>query len=461
VSTGNVSDITTSTAKVTGTVSDLGNIAGVTQHGHTWSTSPSPSVNLYPQTTLGTLSQTASYTSNLANLSPNTTYYVRAYATNAVGTAYGNELSFKTPATPPAVSVTSVSLNPTSLALEPNGTAQLTATVYPADAANQAVSWSSSNTSVATVSNGLVTARSAGTADITVTTADGNKTATCNVTVTIPVTSVSLNQTSLALEPNGTAQLTATVNPANATNQAVSWSSSNTSVATVSNGLVTARSAGTATITVTTADGNKTATCVVIVSGIGGTFGSSGQLTWSLVNGTLTIGGTGAMPYYFYNDFSNCPWYNFRIGIMTVDIQNGVTTIGGYAFYECSILTSITIPNSVTSIGRNAFYNCSVLTSITIPNSVTSIGDQAFYYCSSLTSITIPNSVTSIGDWAFDGCSSLKNVTVLSTTPFSIGSSTFGGAPLSSATLYVPKGWKVVYQNAPNWKDFGNIVELN
>ena len=93
-------------------------------------------------------------------------------------------------------------------------------------------------------------------------------------------------------------------------------------------------------------------------------------------------------------------------------IGNSVTSIGDYAFYGCSSLTSVTIPNSVTSIGSNAFYGCGGLTSVTIPNSVTSIGEQAFYGCSGLTSVTIPNSVTSIGKWAFYNCSGMNSVTI-------------------------------------------------
>ena len=81
-----------------------------------------------------------------------------------------------------------------------------------------------------------------------------------------------------------------------------------------------------------------------------------------------------------------------------------VTSIGEYAFYNCSGLTSVTIPNSVMSIENYTFRGCSGLTSITIPNSVTSIGYEAFAYCTGLTSVTIPNSVTSIEDGAFDGC---------------------------------------------------------
>ena len=110
---------------------------------------------------------------------------------------------------------------------------------------------------------------------------------------------------------------------------------------------------------------------------------------------------------------------------ITVDnVVHNVTSIGDYAFEECSSLTSITIPNSVTSIGEEAFRECSGLTSFTIPNSVTSIGEAAFYRCTSLTSITIPNSVTSIGEWAFSYCSGLTSVTIPNSVT-SIGEYTF------------------------------------
>jgi hypothetical protein len=89
-----------------------------------------------------------------------------------------------------------------------------------------------------------------------------------------------------------------------------------------------------------------------------------------------------------------------------------LTSIGDYAFSDCTGLTSLTIPNSVTIIGDDAFSDCTGLTSLMIPNSVTSIGGYAFSDCTGLTSVTIPNSVTSIGDWAFYGCSSLTNLTI-------------------------------------------------
>ena len=169
-----------------------------------------------------------------------------------------------------SISVTGVSLNKTSLSMTEGDTYTLTATVSPSNATDKSVTWSSSNTSVATVSSsGVVTAKSQGSATITVKTNDGAKKATCSVTVkakTISVTGVSLNMTSLTLTEGETQTLTATVSPSNATDKSVTWSSSNTSVATVSSsGVVSAKSAGSATITVTTNDGGKKATCAVTV----------------------------------------------------------------------------------------------------------------------------------------------------------------------------------------------------
>jgi Listeria/Bacterioides repeat len=167
------------------------------------------------------------------------------------------------------IAATSVTLNKTSLDLGTGKSEALRATVLPAGATNSAVTWSSSNAGVAKVdANGRVTAVKAGTAVITVTAKDGNFKATCTVTVKdIPVTSVNLNKTTITIVEGRTETLKATVNPTDATNKGVSWSSSDTNIATVNaNGVVTAKAAGTATITVTTKDGNKTATVRVTVT---------------------------------------------------------------------------------------------------------------------------------------------------------------------------------------------------
>ena len=173
--------------------------------------------------------------------------------------------------TPPVVSVTSVTLNKTSTSIQVGGTETLTATVSPKDAANKKVTWKSSNAAIASVdANGKVTGVKAGEATITVTTEDGGKTATCKVTVSdkeIKVTGVKLNKSETSLLVGGNETLTATVLPEDATNQNVTWKSDKPEIATVdANGKVTAVKVGEATITVTTEDGGKTATCKVTVS---------------------------------------------------------------------------------------------------------------------------------------------------------------------------------------------------
>ena len=135
-----------------------------------------------------------------------------------------------------------------------------------------------------------------------------------------------------------------------------------------------------------------------------------------------------------------------------------VTSIGGYAFWGCSGLTSVTIPNSVTSIGRYAFRDCSGLTSVTIPSSVTSIGSYAFEGCSGLASVTIPNSVTSIGSSAFYNCSGLTDVFCYAKNVPTTGASIFSESKISSATLHVPAASLSSYQTTEPWSGFGNIV---
>ena len=138
-----------------------------------------------------------------------------------------------------------------------------------------------------------------------------------------------------------------------------------------------------------------------------GTCGDNLQWSYDTDTHALTITGSGDM--YWSDDR---PWAQVVSEITSVSLPDGLTSIGSWAFNNCSSLTSITIPNSVTSIGIYSFIDCSSLTSITIPNSVTSIGNSAFRNCSSLTSITIPNSVIVIGELVFRGCSSLTSIIV-------------------------------------------------
>ncbi len=135
------------------------------------------------------------------------------------------------------------------------------------------------------------------------------------------------------------------------------------------------------------------------------------NLSWTFSSdGTLTISGTGSMEDYGVN--SHAPWYSYREIIETVNIAEGITTIGGNAFSECSGLIRTTLPKSLTTIGSAAFYGCTHLTDITIPEGVTAIEIYTFSDCTGLTSIMLPKSLTTIGEGAFFKCSSLENISI-------------------------------------------------
>lgn len=157
--------------------------------------------------------------------------------------------------------------------------------------------------------------------------------------------------------------------------------------------------------------GDGSSICVFAAETASGTCGDN--VTWVLDDsGTLTISGTGAMKDYSPSSSGKAPWYSNRSSITQVIIESDVTSVGTYAFYECSNLISVTIQYGVASIGSGAFSYCSSLANITIPDSVTTIGQSAFYRCENLTSMTIPDGVTSIGSYAFDRCSGLTSITI-------------------------------------------------
>ena len=169
------------------------------------------------------------------------------------------------------VAAKSITLDKQTATIEIGKNINLTATVLPDDVTKKAVTWKSSNTAVATVADGKVTAIAAGTAQITATTTDGtNLSATCKVTVTtaiIPVSSVTLDKSTASVEAGKVLNLKATVLPDNATAKTLTWTTSNSKVATVENGTVTAVDAGMAVITATTTDGSElSAKCTVTVT---------------------------------------------------------------------------------------------------------------------------------------------------------------------------------------------------
>ena len=237
-----------------------------------------------------------------------------------------------------------------------------------------------------------------------------------------------------------TLQLTATVGPVNTTDKSVTWSTSDPSIATIySNGLVTAVTEGTVTITATTNDGSQlSASCAVTVipdpnirfadpyvkqicvrywdtDHDGGLSKAEAAAVTTLnraFKNNQTITSFNELQYFTgLTTLNSSEFYNCQ-NLTSITIPTSVTAIGNNAFYHCSSLSDITIPNSVTSIGNYAFCDCYALASVIIPNSVTSIGNYAFIYCQNLTCVTIGNSVTSIGDGAFCSCIDLTSVTI-------------------------------------------------
>lgn len=299
-----------------------------------------------------------------------------------------------------AVTVTvptgSVTLDKTSLSLAVGETVQLTATVKPDDATDKNVAWTSSDESVATVANGKVTAVKAGNA--TVTAQCGGKTAKCIVTVIVPVTSVTLDKSSLILAVGETSVLTATVKPDNATDKTISWSSSDPSVVKVDNGKLTALKVGTAVVSVIAA--NFSASCSVMVNK------PNNILYYTSSDGNVAIpfDETAFGAKILSNEYSG--------GMGRIIFDGPVTSIGRNAFYQNKTLKTIDLPETVSTIGDNAFNNCVQLNAINIPESVASIGIAAFKQCHSLSEVDLPGNITVIEKETFYECWKLSNAKI-------------------------------------------------
>ncbi|MBO5370970.1 MAG: leucine-rich repeat domain-containing protein, partial [Clostridia bacterium] len=132
-------------------------------------------------------------------------------------------------------------------------------------------------------------------------------------------------------------------------------------------------------------------------------------ISWTLDTvGMLTISGSGAMTEWSAS--SALPWYDYSADIKNIVIEDGVTTVGSYAFCGLSSLRSISIPDSVTKIGNSTFNGCILLKSVYIPKNVATIGWSAFYGCASLKTVTLYDTITTIGASAFNKCSVLSDI---------------------------------------------------
>lgn len=169
----------------------------------------------------------------------------------------------------------------------------------------------------------------------------------------------------------------------------------------------------------------------IIASGECGAYG--GHMNWALSSkGELEIYGEGEMADYA---LGKAPWYEYRERITSVDIPEGVTTIGNGAFYECEALAKVTIPDSVTLIGENAFSYCVKLAELDLGKGLLTLGDLAFYGCAGLKNLVLPDSVTKIGNAAFYDCSALSDLK-MGASLTTIGNSAFANcASLTEVTM--------------------------
>ena len=184
------------------------------------------------------------------------------------------------------------------------------------------------------------------------------------------------------------------------------------------------------------------------------------DLTWVLTEEfELIIEGTGAMYDYTSN---NIPWGNYRKSIQAITLSEEMTSIGDYAFSNCSVLTAITIPESVTSIGYRAFYRCSKLATATITegSQLTSIGYAAFEGCSRLTDIVIPCGVTSIGEYAFFSCKKLASITCYAATPPVVGGTSTFYSVDKAIPVHVLDYAVEAYKAAKHWNEFAYFITM-
>ena len=368
-----------------------------------------------------------------------------------------------------AVNVTEVTLDKTELTLTEGEAETLTATVRPDNADNKKVKWSSDKTEVATVGgDGRVTAVKAGEAVVTVATEDGGKTATCKVTVkakTVSVTEVTLDKTELTLTEGETETLTATVKPDNADNRKVTWSSDKTEIATVDgSGRVTAVKAGEATVTVTTEDGGKTASCKVTVKAKVVPVTGVEVNPWAV---TLSVRGTSKLSYTIRPADAtnqNVKWESESPSVATVDSEGNVqgvaagtakicvtTEDGGFKSYCTVTVKKAESKFEVGGLWYEYFYSPNLARvipdpdgikyggNISIPGqieyggitySVYQIGSRAFYECADLKSVTLGEGIEYIDAYAFCSCPNLERITFSSTmNSFDTGNPVFKCCP--------------------------------
>lgn len=254
-STNDATNITETSATLSGNLT--ADITDVERYIRYWAANDTETIY-----TTEVQSGTGDYIVDIDNLVKNTEYQYQM-------TSEGEIKTFKTlSGEPEIIGVSSISLNKNTVSIEEGKTETLVASINPVNATNSNVSWTISNENVATVEDGIITAVSAGVCTITVTSEDGGFSSSCEITVihpTISVTGISLDKSTVDMIIGESQTIYATLTPSNADNQKISWTSSDNSIVTVSNGVLTANGIGTASITAISDDGKYTAMCNVTV----------------------------------------------------------------------------------------------------------------------------------------------------------------------------------------------------
>lgn len=331
----------------------------------------------------------ASSNASVASVNSGTVSAVKEGTATITASAGGKSAICSVKVSSKIVAVTSITLDKTSLSMQVGETELITAMVSPDNATDKTVEWGSSDVAVATVADGIITAKKSG--EATITAKSGSCIAECKVTITVSTESVTLDKTSLSLAIGESATLTVTVKPDDATDKTVTWSSSDESVARVDNGKVTAVNAGQAKISA--AVGNITTSCNVVV------YQSDNVIIYTTTDKKV-------LKPYNEDAFGSAIVSNTYVGdVGIITFEKSLTFIGNMAFYRQSKLQSIVIPNTVSTIGKKSFESCTGLLSVKLPQGLTSIDDNAFY-CTSMKALTFPDNVQEIGERAFYACGS-------------------------------------------------------
>ncbi len=405
------------------------------------------------------------------------------------------------------VAVTSVTLNQVSIELKVGESVQLTATVQPSNATSKTIIWSSSNSSIASIANGLLTAIGEGSA--TITASAGGKSATCTVTVkqnVIAVTSITLDQTSVELTEGDNVTITATVKPDNATNKTVTWSSSAPEVASIQDGKITAIKAGDAVIKAVA--GDKSATCnvkvkakVIAVESIElnkseitlkegdsetleatvkpdnatdktvtwstsvsnvATVNNSGKVTAVSIGETIitaSCGGVSAKctvkvkdPIDFSIVFNDALVKNALLPYADKDNDSEISYREAAQIEAEDLKSALSSSRAYTSFQEFEFFT-----------TITSIPAELFKDCNNLKSIKFPETITSIGEYAFYDCRNLKDF-LFPQSLKSIGKYAFWRSS-SLTSITIPDGVSVgeyaFFVSGVKQVKFGNNVDIH